>query len=221
MEFWFIQGNEKYQLPAPPSEFTLTSSSNHQTVNVYKTGDLSLWGPKTLDTITIDSFFPNPKTGRKYKCSYGEPWDVIKMINRWRDSGKPTRLLITNTDINMECLIDKFDYGIDNGINDVNFSITFSQYRKVTIPKVTENNNIIVNQTTSNKPAPSPSKPNTNNNSSNNTRTHTVGANDTLWGIAKKYYGNGSKWTTIWNANKPMRSGDPNKIYKGEVVKIP
>ena len=53
------------------------------------------------------------------------------------------------------------------------------------------------------------------------TRTHTVGANDTLWGIAKKYYGNGSKWTVIWDANKPMKSGNPNKIYKGEVVKIP
>lgn len=215
MEFWFIQGNEKYQLPAPPSEFTLTSSHNHQSVNVYKTGDLALWGPKNLDTITIESFFPNPKTGRKYKCSYGNPWDVIKMINRWRDSGKTTKLLITDTDINMECLIDKFDYGVDNGINDVNFSITFRQYRKITIPKVTDDNNIIVNQSTSTKPAPTPSKPNTSN------RTHTVGANDTLWSIAKKYYNNGSKWTVIWNANKPMRSGNPNKIYKGEVVKIP
>lgn len=217
MEFWFIHGNEKYQLPAPPSEFTLTSSNDNQTVNVYKTGDLALWGPKTLDTITISSFFPNPKTGRKYKCAYGDPWDVVKMINRWRDSGKTTKLLITDTNINMECIIDKFDYGVDNGINDVNFSITFSQYRKVTIPKVTENNNVIVNQNTSTKPAPTPSKPSTN----GSTRTHTVGANDTLWGIAKKYYGNGSKWTVIWEANKPMRSGNPNIIYKGEVVKIP
>lgn len=217
MEFWFIQGNEKYQLPAPPSEFTLTSSHNHQDVNVYKTGDLALWGPKNLDTITIQSFFPNPKTGRKYKCSYGEPWDVVKMINRWRDSGKTTKLLITDTDINMECLIDKFDYGVDNGINDVNFSITFRQYRKVTIPKVIENNNVIVNQTISNKTEPSI----TNQATSVATRTHTVGTNDTLWGIAKKYYGEGSKWYTIWNANKPMKSGNPNIIYRGEIVKIP
>lgn len=215
MEFWFIQGNEKYQLPAPPSEFTLTSSHNHQAVNVYKTGDLALWGPKNLDTITIQSFFPNPKTERRYKCAYGEPWDVVKMINRWRESGKPIKLIITGTDINMECLIDKFDYGVSTGIADVDFSITFRQYRKVTIPKVIDNNNIIVINPTSNKPAPSPSKPNTSN------RTHTVGTNDTLWGIAKKYYGDGSKWTTIWETNKPMRSGNANLIYKGEVVIIP
>lgn len=217
MEFWFIQGNEKYQLPAPPSEFTLTSSHNHQAVNVYKTGDLALWGPKNLDTITIQSFFPNPKTGHLYQCSYGEPWDVVKMINRWRDSGKTIKLLITDTDINMECLIDKFDYGVDNGIGDVNFSITFRQYRKITIPKVIENNNVIVNESVTVKPAPSPTKPNSN----GSTRTHTVSGNDTLWGIAKKYYNDGSKWPTIWNANKPMRSGNPNLIYSGEVVKIP
>lgn len=218
MEFWFIQDKEKYQLPAPPSEFTLTSSHNHQAVNVYKTGDLALWGPKNLDTITIQSFFPNPKTNHPYQCSYGDPWDVVKMINRWRDSGKTTKLLITDTDINMDCLIDKFDYGVDNGIGDVNFSITFRQYRKITIPKVVENNNVIVNESVTVKPTPSPAKPST---STSNTRTHTVGANDTLWGIAKKYYNDGSKWTTIWEANKPMKSGNPNIIYKGEVVKIP
>lgn len=212
MEFWFIQGNERYQLPAPPSEFILTSSNNHQVVNVYKSGDLALWGPKNLDTITISSFFPNPKTERKYKCAYGDPWDTVKMINKWRDSGKTIKLLITDTDINMECLIDKFDYGVDNGINDVNFTITFRQYRKITILKIVENNNIIVNQTTPTKPTPTPAKSNKN---------HTVDANDTLWGIARKYYNDGSKWTTIWNANKPMRSGNPNIIYKGEVVKIP
>ena len=82
---------------------------------------------------------------------------------------------------------------------------------------IDKNNNVIVNQTTSNKTEPSI----TNQATSVGTRTHTVGANDTLWGIAKKYYGDGSKWSTIWNANKPMKSGNPNIIYRGEIVKIP
>ena len=49
---------------------------------------------------------------------------------------------------------------------------------------------------------------------------HTVVKGDTLWKIAEKAYGNGSKYQTIFEANKPMLS-DPDKIYPGQVLRIP
>lgn len=50
---------------------------------------------------------------------------------------------------------------------------------------------------------------------------HTVVSGDTLWGIAKSTYGDGSLWTIIWDANKPMTSGNPDLIYPGEVLYLP
>lgn len=49
---------------------------------------------------------------------------------------------------------------------------------------------------------------------------HTVEKGDTLWAIAKKSYGNGSKYMAIFEANKPMLS-DPDKIYPGQKLRIP
>lgn len=49
---------------------------------------------------------------------------------------------------------------------------------------------------------------------------HTVESGDTLWAVAKKHYGNGSKYTAIFEANKPMLA-DPDKIYPGQVLRIP
>ena len=49
---------------------------------------------------------------------------------------------------------------------------------------------------------------------------HTVAKGDTLWAIADKHYGNGSKYTAIFEANRPMLS-DPDKIYPGQVLRIP
>lgn len=49
---------------------------------------------------------------------------------------------------------------------------------------------------------------------------HTVDKGDTLWAVAKKAYGNGSKYMKIFEANKPMLS-DPDKIYPGQVLRIP
>lgn len=51
-------------------------------------------------------------------------------------------------------------------------------------------------------------------------KTYTVKKGDTLWGIAKKYYGDGAKYTRIYEANKG-KIKNPNLIYPGQVFTIP
>ena len=49
---------------------------------------------------------------------------------------------------------------------------------------------------------------------------HTVVKGDYLSKIAKKYYGDAMKYPIIFEANKPMLT-DPDKIYPGQVLRIP
>ncbi|PIE12091.1 MAG: peptidoglycan-binding protein LysM [Rhodobacterales bacterium] len=49
---------------------------------------------------------------------------------------------------------------------------------------------------------------------------HTVAKGENLWKIAEKHLGNGARYTEIFEANKPMLS-DPDKIYPGQVLRIP
>ncbi|EEB85228.1 LysM/phospholipid-binding domain protein [Roseobacter sp. GAI101] len=49
---------------------------------------------------------------------------------------------------------------------------------------------------------------------------HTVEKGDTLWAIAEKTLGNGARYTEIFEANKPMLT-DPDKIYPGQMLRIP
>lgn len=51
-------------------------------------------------------------------------------------------------------------------------------------------------------------------------RFYTVKSGDTLSKIAKEMYGNANDYMKIFDANKPMLS-DPNKIYVGQVLRIP
>ena len=48
-------------------------------------------------------------------------------------------------------------------------------------------------------------------------KTHTVTANDTLWAIAKKYLGDGSKYTELAKLNN---LSNPNIIKAGQVIKL-
>lgn len=49
---------------------------------------------------------------------------------------------------------------------------------------------------------------------------HTVEKGDTLWAIAEKTLGDGNRYKEIFEANRPMLS-DPDKIYPGQVLRIP
>ena len=46
-------------------------------------------------------------------------------------------------------------------------------------------------------------------------------ANDTLWDIAQRNYGDGTQWTRIYEANKATIGGDPNVLHSGLTLIIP
>jgi len=88
---------------------------------------------------------------------------------------------------------------------DIYYQITFAQWRR----------QIIRIEKAAAKPAPKreelPETP----------TTYTVVRGDSLWKISKKFYGTGSKWRTIYNANRSLIGGNPNLIHPGQVLKIP
>ena len=43
---------------------------------------------------------------------------------------------------------------------------------------------------------------------------------DTMWGLAQRYYGDGSLWPLIWLANAGSNP-NPNLIYSGQYLNIP
>jgi len=55
---------------------------------------------------------------------------------------------------------------------------------------------------------------------STDTQYYTIESGDTLWGIAAKFLGNGSKYPEIFEANREVIE-DPDKIFVGQKIRIP
>ena len=191
IEMWLKADDKVFKFPVLPSSFDLDNSSIIETSNIVNLGQVAMYGGNALKTISISSFFPS----KEYQfCTYygfPQPYECVKMIEEWRAAGKQIRLIITSTPINMPVLIESFEWGERAGTRDVEFTLTLKEYKPITIKTTPP---------TTTKPEPTPrpvDKPTT-----NTQKTHKVKKGDCLWDIAKKYYGKGSLYPKIKEANK-------------------
>lgn len=137
MEFWIIQGTEYIQLPVPPAEFTISKTQGNETATIESLGEINLIGKEKLSSISLSSFFPAQKYSFIQVRNLLNPYEYTKIIDSFRTSGKPIRLLITETDINEFFTIDSFEYGEKDGSGDVYFTISLKQYKYITIATTT------------------------------------------------------------------------------------
>lgn len=112
-------------------------------------------------------------------------------------------------------IIEKFDTGHPNNITGgCSFSMDIKEIRVAGSAYVAN---------TSSKPIQNKPTQNGTQQVQNNTtqKSHIVKKGDCLWNIAKAYYGDGSKFKTIYEANKETIGSDPTKLTVGMVLQIP
>lgn len=206
----FNNGEEQLRLPVTPSKFTLTERHNNTVLNITNLGEINMIGKKGLASVSLSSFFPAKEY---YFCTYTgfpKPYECIKMLKKWKDSGRPIRLIITNTPINYAMTIESLSYGEQDGTRDVYFTIELREY-------------IFVKQT---KPVevttPSGAKvtvPATKRESKPIPKTYKAQPGDTIYSVAKKTTGNMSNSKAIAKTNK-IDQYKGMDLVKGTVVLI-
>ncbi len=216
MEFWLQkEGESKFQLPVNPSQYTITVANKNTIVNIIQLGDINIIGKTGLREVSLSSFFPAIVYNFSNNKTEKDPKDYVNRIEKWRKSGEPIRIIITST-LNMECTIESFSYGEHDATRDIYYTLHLKEYRK---PKATA----IKRETSSaddDSGTANTSNRATQSENTNSGTTYTVKSGDSLWKIAKQFYGNGAKYTKIFEANKDKIS-DPNLIYPSQVLTIP
>lgn len=104
--------------------------------------------------------------------------------------------------------------GPGGNVQELRLALTLKEYRYKKTTSVTV--------TSPTKPAASSASKSSkqNKSTSKSSTSYKIKKGDTLWGLAKKYYGSGAKYTKIYNANKNIIK-DPNELQIGRVIQIP
>ena len=184
-----------FRFPVLPSAINVQDYAITNDSNITGLGDVTVFGGKGLRTIEISSFFPNPK--KKYPfvsyTDYPKQYDCVNKIKKWMDKGEVLRFIVNGTEINFQVRITDFEYSEQDGTRDVYFTINLKEYRKIKISSTTPKKKKTDNKTrTDTKKTSSKTKQ----------TTYKVKSGDTLYDIAKKYYGKGSDYKKIIEKNK-------------------
>lgn len=214
-QIWLTHNAEKQkiQIPVLPSSFQTTNGSKNDTVDVAGLGEIVIMQSRPALQFSWSSFFPAKKFPGIKVNKITKPLTLIEKINKWKASKKPVHLIVTACGVDIYCTIEDFTYSEEGGDpGTYQYSIKLKEYREITVRQVKVN---IPKQVATIQPE-QPRVDNT-----VQPQSYTVVSGDCLWNIAKRFYGNGSQYTKIYDANRGVIGGNPNLIYPGQVLTIP
>lgn len=162
--------------------------------------------------FSFSSFFPAHYFPGIKSLITVPPILYIRMIERWKKSKVPIHFISTGNYINLYCTIESFNYSESGGdVGTFSYDITLKEYREVSLKAVLIDSSLIATVQNTTARVDSTSSP----------KTYTVKKGDCLYNIAKSVYGDGSKYNSIYTANKSLIGSNPNLIKPGQVLKIP
>ena len=200
-EIWIKTKDKAIRLPVIPAEFERVIGADYETNNIIGLGDVATFNSNGLAQLSLSSFFPNKEYSFNEYSNVPKPYDLVSHFKDWKNKGTVVRVIFTGTDINQEMYVTNFAYGEKDGTGDVYYSMDLLERRPIIIPVINE-----TSTNTQNTNRTDDTENNTNNNSSDTStstqKTHKVVKGDSLWAIAQKYYGKGSLYPKIKEANK-------------------
>lgn len=203
IEIWLSVDGNAFRLPVLPAEIELTTSNNHQRININDLGEVLLRGKEQLKTMNLASFFPNQDYPFLEYSDVFPPWESVQIIDLWRELEDVIKLTITGTNIRFDAVVDSFTYREQDGTGDVYYELSLTEYKWLKTRTKTASKYV--------KPATKrPAKKVT-------AKTYTVKRGDTLSHIALRFTGNAMNYKKIAKANGIK---NPNRISVGQVIKL-
>lgn len=224
MSYYFYL--DKTLLPVSPEKLSIKISNQNKTINLINEGQVNIIKDAGLTDISFDALIPATEYPfAKYKNGFIKPYDFIKAFEKLKSDKKAFQFIVTRTtpdgkilfDTNMTVTLEsyKLNESAKDGF-DVRISFDLKQYKEYGTKQIVTIDSVSTAQG-STRTAKSTSE-----------KSYKVVSGDCLWSIAKKFYGDGSKYPKIYKANQDIidkrNKGtglDKYTIYTGQVFIIP
>lgn len=217
---------DKCMLPVTPSKLEIKINSANKTLTLINEGEINILKNAGLTDIEFSCAIPQVRyPAAVYKDGFRGADFFLDYFESLKNSQKPFQFIVcrslpgsqklfgTNIRVTLE------DYKLTEDAKegfDVTVKVKLKQWRDYG-PKTV---NIILGEAGPRAVA-EPQREASASPNPHQALAYTVVKGDCLWNIAKKFYGSGSKYTVIYDANRAIVGGNPNLIYPGQILTIP
>lgn len=206
-------------MPVCPSSMEISINNQNETINLLNGGEINLIKKAGLTDIKFDLLLPNSQYPfAVYKNGFKRAYYYLKVLENLKNKKKPfnfifyrqlpdgTNLYQTAMKVTLEEYTMEED--AEKGL-DVTVNIELKQYIEygAKVAKLQKNGKIVQKTGRAKKEVTLPT-------------VHTVRKTDTIWSIAKKYYGNELKYKPIYKENKKLLK-TPESLVAGMKLMIP
>lgn len=218
---FFDYKDTTFRLPTNPEEIKVTSSQANVKYEVLKLGQIVMPTYMELMEYSFECEFPLKQQNYVLvKNEFLTANEYLKMFREWREKMVPIRFMAGRINVSDKLMKDQINKMVlieelaisekagEEGDKYVSFKlIEYRRFGKM-VGKLLDEESGKEIKTQNQETNP------------NSTGIHVVISGDNLWNLAKKYYGNSSKYTQIYNANKD-KIKNPALIYPGQKLVIP
>ncbi|WP_070000049.1 LysM peptidoglycan-binding domain-containing protein [Cellulosilyticum sp. I15G10I2] len=218
----FFNFNEDVmRLPVNPQEIKIDNPQANEKYEVLKLGQIALPTHMANRTIQFEAEFPsktyhyvNNQRGFDKAGSFRNANGYLEILQEWRRNNKPIGFKVSdgiNEEINTQILIESITITEKAG-EEGDYYVDFKLIETVNLIRMEEVKEDPVTGTITKQQVKgnteSPKKP----------ENYTIVKGDTLWGIAKRFLGDGARWIELHKLNATIKN--PNLIYPGQVIKL-
>ena len=204
-------------LPVTPKEMKIKINNKNKTIDIINLGEANILKMPGLSTIEFE--FVAPAFQYPYVTNYQpqgfyyylleklkvEQNPFIFSVIRQLPTGRYTYPSSFNVSLEDYTILETVDEGFD-----IVFSVVLKQYKEFATQRIQIKESTEGKKTVEKKqPRETTKEPE---------KTYTVKKGDTLWNIAKKELGDGTRYKEIAKLNN---ISNPNKIYPGQVFRLP
>lgn len=220
-------------MPVTPQKIQIKTPNRNASISLINGQEINILKAAGLQEISFELLLPQVKYPfASYEGSFKRAEYFLTHLEEYRDANSRFRFVLSRVspagrllfDTNMTVTIEDFEV-VEDALSapDIILKLRLKQWRdygtkKLSLRKGEDGVYAVAQSLPREQEAVSTSA----------AQTHTVTRGDCLYNIAKKYYGDGSRYTSIYSANSQLIDtanaayGNPKyTIYPGQVLTVP